>query len=588
LGLPAERFDGLGEYPSLRAGISDQKGSQVDQHAPPLQTQRHPWEAQYPAGVEWGMPIPTGPVSAILDRAASAWPDRVAIEYRDHPITFGALARMVDRLAAGFLAEGIGPGRTVALFLPNTPWHTVCFFAGLKAGARLVHLSPLDAPRELAHKMMDSGADVVISTDLGGLGAGAAKFVEMGLAKLLLVGEDSFFHGVDAPAPAYGERIRRLDTLFSDALPDAWPAIDPGQVALLQYTGGTTGMPKGAMLTHANMTAATSIYGSWRDAGVPDAGAQIVIGVLPMFHIYALGVILLVNISEGNRILLRPRFDVATTLRDIEEKRATTFPAVPTMLVALLAEPGAAGRDFSSLALVGSGGAPMPHEVALQVEALLGQRVRGGWGMTETAAAGTRTPVGVTARPGMIGTPLPGIELRIVSLDDPSVALAPGEVGEIAVRGPNVFAGYWNQPELNAASFVDGFFLTGDIGVMEPDGLFFIRDRKKRMIISGGFNVYPAMIENAIYEHPDVAEAIVIGVPDAYRGETAKAFVTLKAGAPTLSLEDLRVFLADRLGRHELPTALELRADLPKSPVGKLLANVLAEEERARLTPSGA
>jgi long-chain acyl-CoA synthetase len=409
----------------------------------------------------------------------------------------------------------------------------------------------------------------------------------MGLAKQLLIGEDSFFHGPEAPKPPTSDRVRRLDELFSDDMPLAWPAIDPEQVALLQYTGGTTGMPKGAMLSHRNLTAATSIYRAWRDDQMPQAGAQVVIGVLPMFHIYALEVILLVSIAEGNAILLRPRFDVATTLRDIEEKRATSLAAVPTMLIALLGEPTAAGRDFSSLRLVGSGGAPMPHEVALQVETLLGQRLRGGWGMTETAAAGTRTPIDVTTRPGMIGTPLPGIELRIVSLDDPSVVLAPGEVGEIAVRGPNVFAGYWNQPELNATSFVDGFFLTGDIGLMEPDGLFFIRDRKKRMIISGGFNVYPAMIENAIYEHPDVAEVIVIGVPDPYRGEAAKAFVTLKAGAPPLSLDDLRAFLTDRVGRHEMPAALELRATLPKSPVGKLLANVLADEERARHTPSG-
>jgi long-chain acyl-CoA synthetase len=564
----------------------------VDQHTPPFNATptartRHAWESHYPPEVDWAMPIETGPVAALLDRAASAWPDKIAIEYRDQPITFGALAKLVDRMAAGFLAHGIGPGRTVALFLPNTPWHSVCFFAALKAGARLVHLSPLDAPRELAHKLVDSGADIVISTDLGGLGAGAVRFVEMGLAKQLLIGEDSFFHGPEAPKPPTSDRVRRLDELFSDDMPLAWPAIDPEQVALLQYTGGTTGMPKGAMLSHRNLTAATSIYRAWRDDQMPQAGAQVVIGVLPMFHIYALEVILLVSIAEGNAILLRPRFDVATTLRDIEEKRATSLAAVPTMLIALLGEPTAAGRDFSSLRLVGSGGAPMPHEVALQVETLLGQRLRGGWGMTETAAAGTRTPVDVTTRPGMIGTPLPGIELRIVSLDDPSVVLAPGEVGEIAVRGPNVFAGYWNQPELNATSFVDGFFLTGDIGLMEPDGLFFIRDRKKRMIISGGFNVYPAMIENAIYEHPDVAEVIVIGVPDPYRGEAAKAFVTLKAGAPPLSLDDLRAFLTDRVGRHEMPAALELRATLPKSPVGKLLANVLADEERARHTPSG-
>ena len=558
----------------------------MDQHASSLDRAtartRHPWEAHYPADVHWDMAIETGPVPALLDRAAASWPDKTAIEYHDRAVTFGALAGMVDRMAAGLLRLGIGPARAVALFLPNTPWHSVCFFAALKVGARLVHLSPLDAPRELAHKMMDSGADVVITTDMGGLGVGAVRFVEAGLAKLLLVGQDAFWGGSAWPQPEYGEAVRHLEDVFCDEAPAAWPVIDPEQVALLQYTGGTTGMPKGAMLSHRNLTAATSIYRAWRDTGIPGPGAQRVIGVLPMFHIYALEVILLVSVAEGNEILLRPRFDVATTLRDIADKRATSLAAVPTMLIALLADPSSAGRDFSSLALVGSGGAPMPHEVALKVEGLLGQRVRGGWGMTETCAAGTRTPIDVTARPGMIGTPLPGIELRIVALDDPHRALPAGEVGEIAVRGPNVFSGYWNQPELDAQSFVDGFFLTGDIGLMEPDGLFFIRDRKKRMIISGGFNVYPAMIENAIHEHPSVEECIVIGVPDDYRGEAAKAFIKLRTGAAAPGLDDLRAFLADRLGRHEMPSALEVRAELPKSPVGKLLANVLADEERAR------
>jgi long-chain acyl-CoA synthetase len=202
--------------------------------------------------------------------------------------------------------------------------------------------------------------------------------------------------------------------------------------------------------------------------------------------------------------------------------------------------------------------------------------------MTETAAAGSRIPITVEPRPGLIGVPLCNVEMRIVALGDPTQALGAGEVGEIAIRGPNIFGGYWNQPELNKQSFVDGFFLTGDIGMMDPDGLFTIVDRKKRMIISGGFNVYPNMIESAIYEHPDVEEVIVIGVPDEYRGEAAKAFIKMKAGAGTLTLDALREFLKDRLGRHELPAALELRPELPRSPVGKLLANVLAEEERAR------
>jgi long-chain acyl-CoA synthetase len=550
--------------------------------SPAQERTRHPWEAHYPADVDWGMHIQTGPVPDLLTRTAAAHPAKIAIEYRDRTISFAELARLVDRMAAGLMRQGLGAGRALALFLPNTPWHTVCFFAALKAGARLVHLSPLDAPRELAHKMMDSGADVVITTDLGGLGVGAAKFVEMGLAKQLFVGEDAFWGGPEAPVPPYGETILHLESLLCDDMPAAWPVIDPESVALLQYTGGTTGTPKGAMLSHRNLTAATSIYSAWRDDEMPEAGSQKIIGVLPMFHVYALGVILLLSIADGSEILLRPRFDVQTTIRDIEEKRATSFPAVPTMLIAMLSEPGADTHDFSSLKILGSGGAPMPHEVGQRVEGLFHKRLRGGWGMTETAAAGSRIPITVEPRPGLIGVPLCNIEMRILGLNDSSQILGPNEVGEIAIRGPNIFSGYWNQDALNKTSFVDGFFLTGDIGTMDETGLFTIVDRKKRMIISGGFNVYPNMIESAIYEHPGVEEVIVIGIPDEYRGEAAKAFIKMKASAEPLTLEQLREFLKDRIGKHEIPTALELRADLPKSPVGKLLASVLADEERAR------
>jgi long-chain acyl-CoA synthetase len=341
-------------------------------------------------------------------------------------------------------------------------------------------------------------------------------------------------------------------------------------------------MPKGAMLTHANMMAATQSYLGWRDSNTPPSGEQRVIGVLPMFHVYALGVVLLLNIADGNTILLRPRFDVKVTIEDIEKKRATSFPAVPTMLIALLSEPGIEARDFSSLSMVGSGGAPLPTDVAQRIEKIVAQPLRTGWGMTETAAIGTRVPPGVPTTAGLIGAPLPNVVMRIVSLADPTQILPPGEVGEIAVAGPNVFTGYWNQKELSAASFVDGFFLTGDIGWMSADGLFTLVDRKKRMIISGGFNVYPTMIENSIYEHPDVEEVIVIGVPDAYRGEAAKAFIKMRDGREPITLDVLRAFLADKVGRHEMPTAVEIRDSLPKSPVGKLLATQLAEEERAR------
>ena len=547
-----------------------------DQHAP------RPWEVMYPTHVGWRQPAPPGTLPDLLDRAAAQWGDRPAIEYRDRQVGFRKLADLVNHLAAGFVAAGYGPGSTIALFLPNTPWHSVCFFAALKAGARLVHLSPLDAPREIIFKLTDSAATVVITTNLGGLAAGAAKLAAAGVIGRLLVGEDAHWGGTTGDVVDYSERIVKLDTLFAEHLPAAWPAIRAEDLALLQYTGGTTGMPKGAMLTHANMLAATHSYLGWRDQDEPASGTMRVIGVLPMFHVYALGVVLLLNIADGNEILLRPRFDIATTLHDIGIKRATSLPAVPTMLIALLNDPGAAQTDFSSLTMVGSGGAPLPTEVAGRIEQLVHHEIRTGWGMTETAAIGTRVPPGVPVTPGLIGVPLPNVDMRIVSLSDPHRVLPAGEVGEIAIRGPNVTSGYWNQPELSAQSFADGYFLTGDIGTMDARGLFTLVDRKKRMIISGGFNVYPAMIENSIYEHASVEEVIVIGVPDAYRGESAKAFIKQRAGTDPITLEELRAFLADRVGRHEMPTALEIRESLPRSPVGKLLAAQLTEEERAK------
>ena len=532
------------------------------------------------------MPIETSTIPELLDRAAHRWGDRPALEYRGHRITYRVLADMVDRLAAGLLRSGIGPGEAIALYLPNTPFHPLCFFAAARAGARIVHLSALDARRELAHKLGDSGARTVVTTDLPGLLPNALWLVESGAAERVLVGEDASWDGSgEAGAAAqspWRPGVLPLRPLMADAPGRAWPAVSPGDVALLQYTGGTTGLPKGAMLTHGNLTAAVSMYRAWSDGDRLEPGAQRVIGVLPLFHIYALTTVLLRHLSDGNEVMLRPRFEVEAVLRDIEEKRATVFSGVPTMWIALLHHSGAQARDFSSLRSCVSGGAPMPFEVEQRVERLLGQRLRGGWGMTETGPAGTRVPLCAAPRPGLIGVPLPGIEMRVAALDDPGRVLPAGEAGEICIRGPNVFKGYWNQPEATARSFHDGFFLTGDVGRMDADGLFVLLDRKKNMIISSGYNVYPAAVENAIYEHPDVEEAVVIGIPDPYRGQAAKAFLKLREGTPDMTLADLRAFLADRIGRHEMPAAIELRPALPRSPAGKLLAGALIEQEQAR------
>jgi long-chain acyl-CoA synthetase len=529
----------------------------------------HPWEASYPPECRWDAPIGTFTLPDFLDRIAERHGARPALEYRGVTLSYAALRARADALAAGLLAMGIGRGDCVALYLPNTPWHPIVFFAVLRSGARVVHLSALDARRELAHKARDAGARLLITTGFAPLIANAAWLrAELGLAALLA--PEAEWGGTDAP--------HDLDPLPWAAPPAAWPAVAAADLALLQYTGGTTGTPKGAMLTHANLTAAVSIYGAWRDATSLPEGEGRVLVVLPLFHIFALTAVLLRQLAEGSLCHLRPRFDAAEAVADFARLGINIFSGVPTMWIGILNLPGLTPAAFASLRQVSSGGAPMPFEVQQRLETLIGRRIGGGWGMTETCPAGTRIPPDAPRRPGLIGLPLPGVELRIVDPEAPTRALPPGETGEMAVRGPNVFAGYWNRPEENARAFADGWFLTGDMGWMDEAGFFTLVDRRKNMILSGGFNVYPAQVEQAIYEHPDVAECIVIGVPDPYRGQAAKAYVALRPGAAGLTLEALRGFLGDRLGKHEMPAALEIRESLPRSAAGKLLASALRAE----------
>ncbi len=544
------------------------------------------WERSYPAGMSWDSPVELSTVPRLLEEAVAAFGPAPAIEFRGRRISYDELGREADRFGAACLAAGLAPGDRIALFLPNTPYHPVAFFGAARAGLTVVHLSPLDAERELAHKLSDSGARTLVTTNLAGMAGRAATLLGSGLLDRLVVGEDGVWPSstmTPDPVPG-GPGVLTLGAFVSAAAPPpAWPVLSPDDVALLQYTGGTTGVPKGAMLTHGNLTAAVSMYHNWF-CSVEEIrpGLDRIICVLPLFHIYALTTILLRGLKRGAELMLRGRFDVEAVLRDIEIGRATHFPGVPTMWIALASTPGIETRDFSSLVYTGSGGAPLPVEVADRFERLTGHRLVGGWGMTETAPAGTNRLGTATSKPGTIGLPLPGIAMDVCALDDPTRTLPPNETGELRIRGPNVTRGYWNRPAETAAAFVGEWFLTGDIGYMDEDGFFFIVDRKKDMIISGGFNVYPQMIEQAIYEHPAVEEVLVVGVPDGYRGELAKAFVKLRAGAEPFSLEALQAFLADKIGRHEMPKALEIRPALPRTAVGKLSKIELRDEERAR------
>ena len=544
----------------------------------------HPGEQYYPQGVRWDEKIARGTLPDLLSQASRDYSTRPAIEFRERPISYAELEDRVEVAASAFLRAGYGRDKSVALFLGNTPDHPVNFFGALKAGARIVHLSPLDGEIALSHKLSDSGARVLVTSNLAALLPTALKFLDKGLLDRLIVCEDDDWGKVgtpQTPLPQNPAIVTYRQFVDGVAKPSAWPAIDVEDVALLQYTGGTTGLPKGAMLSHGNLTAAVSIYDIWGRPAREARGNPVerVICVLPLFHIFALTVVMLSCLRRGHLISLHQRFDVEAVMRDIEVKRATYFPGVPTMWIAIAALPDLDKRDFSSLRSAGSGGAPLPMEVARIFEAKVGMKLRSGWGMTETSPAGTAHPEDGPDKPGSVGVMLPGIEMDVVSLDDPTKVLPTGETGEIRIRGPNVTKGYWNKPKETAESFVGDRFLTGDIGYIDEDGYFFLVDRKKDMIISGGFNVYPQMIEQAIYTHPSVQEVIVIGIPDDYRGEAAKAFITLRAGAEPFPVDELRAFLAGKLGKHELPAAVEFVKELPRTPVGKLSRHELRKAQ---------
>src|SRR5215813_2312376 len=546
----------------------------------------HPGEQYYPQGVRWDDQIVRGTLPDLLSQSARDYGARPAIEFRDRPISYAELEDKVEIAASAFLRAGYGRDKSVALFLGNSPDHPVNFFGALKAGARVVHLSPLDGEIALSHKLTDSGARVLVTSNLSALLPTALKFLEKGLLDRLIVCEDDNWGKVGTPQTALPDNpaiITHRQFIEGATKPAKWPGIDVDDIALLQYTGGTTGFPKGAMLTHGNLTAAVSIYDVWGKAARAERGDPIerVICVLPLFHIFALTVVMLSCMRRGHLISLHQRFDVESVMRDIEVKRATYFPGVPTMWIAIAALPDLDKRDFSSLRSAGSGGAPLPMEVARVFEAKVGKKLRSGWGMTETCPAGTAHPDAGPDKPASVGVALPGIEMDVVSLEDPTKVLATGEVGEIRIRGPNVTKGYWNKPKETAESFVGDRFLTGDIGYVDEDGYFYLVDRKKDMIISGGFNVYPQMIEQAIYTHPSVQEVIVIGIVDDYRGEAAKAFITLREGATAFSLDELRAFLTGKLGKHELPAAVEFVKELPRTPVGKLSRHELRKVQPA-------
>ena len=561
-------------------------------------THATPWTASYPPTLRWDSEIPLRPVDQILDDAVARWPDQVAIDFMGRRFSYAELAQLVARAAKGLQALGVGPGVHVGLYLANTPHYMISFFAVLKAGGVVVNYSPLDAEKVLEHKIGDSQTDVLVTLDFQALYPQMDRLLASTRLKTLVVGT---LGEMTAHSAAVTQQLRgagQLSEVAFDARHVAFANLidndgaytrhdigDPRDaLAVLQYTGGTTGLPKGAMLTHGNLSAANQQYWLTSTQGGANLqeGAERFLCVLPPFHIYALSVNMLLGVRLGATQILHTRFEPELILKDLAAKKVTVFPGVPTMYTAINHFPGVEQFDLRALKYCGSGGAPLPVEVHQRFMQLTGCSLSEGWGMTETSPSGTFSPVTGPQRVGSCGLPMPGITIRFVQLDNPDAYVAPGERGEIVIRGPNVMKGYWGNAAATAEAFnLDGYMRTGDVGLMDAEGYIHIVDRTKDMLLCSGFNVYPRTIEEAIYAHPSVAEVCVIGIPDEYRGQSPKAFIALKAGASAFTLDELKAFLKDRIGKHEMVGAMEIRDTLPRTPVGKLSKKTLVDEEAA-------
>lgn len=531
----------------------------------------------------------------MFDATVIAHPDRPAIDFLDRVTRYRDLADQVERAARGFARLGVTTGVRVGICLPNVTTYAVAFFAVLKAGGTVVNFNPLYVERELTNQIRDSGIRVLVTLDAAELYPRvAAAAAATDLPHLVVCSL------ADALPPLKGWALRLLSRkslapwrrdarhlAFADLLKaerrTALPRPAPADIAVIQYTGGTTGVPKGAMLSHRALAA--NADQSFVLCGMPPEPQQTMLGVLPLFHVFAMTTILLLGVRLGARIVLQPRFVLADVIKAIKLKHPTIFPAVPSIFAAILTR-RPKPEDMASLTFCVSGGAPLPMTVNRDFERLTGCTLVEGYGLTEASPVVAANPPYGEVKAGSIGLPLVGtrIELR-----DPETGLdvAPGERGELCVGGPQLMAGYFNRPEDTAAIFTaDGLLRTGDIAWQDADGYTYVVDRIKDLILCGGFNVYPRVIEDALYAHAAVAEAIVIGVPDKYRGEVPKGFVTLRDGA-TVTPDELMRHLEGYIARTEMPRAIEIRASLPKTIIGKPSRKDLVAEEQAKLKSPG-
>ncbi len=565
----------------------------------PRAAEVHAWLRSYPDQVDWSMPLKAAPLFHLMDEAAAKCPSRPCTAFLGKILTYAEIAALVDRTAAGLQAIGVRKGTKVGLFLPNSPTFIVYYFAILKAGGIVVNYNPLYTLEELSFQVKDSETELMVTLDLkilfekveGLLASGILhRAVVASFAALLPPTKAILFNLLKSKelARPLASPERDKIVLESHLLQGAGRlepvGIDPLEdLAVLQYTGGTTGTPKGAMLTHANVYLNAHQVMAW--APDLDYGTERVLGALPFFHVFAMTVVMNLGIAMAAEIIIMPRFVLADALKLIDKLRPTIMPGVPTLFNAIMNHPKIKSFDLSSLKFCLSGGAPLPLEVKQNFEVATGCTLVEGYGLSEASPVVTCNLIEGAGRNGSIGLPLPGTIVSLRDVADPSKEVAQGERGEICVAGPQVMRGYWKKPAETAAQFAGTYLRTGDVGVMDEGGFFFIVDRIKDLIICSGYNVYPRRIEEAIYEHPAVQEVTVIGIPDKYRGEVAKAFIKLKEGMSATG-HDIMHHLDPKLSKLELPAEIEFRDALPKTMIGKLSKKELKAEEMARRAKS--
>jgi len=555
-----------------------------------------PWLAAYDAGVPADIDVPDEPLHAALSAAARHYPRRTAIRFFGRSLSYAELDVLANRFANVLLALGVQQGDRVALLLPNCPQMVVAYYGGLRAGAVMVPTSPLYVESELEHQLADAGASVVVclSSLFGKIQAVRPRLPA--LQRVIVTSIKDFFptrlrllfsltrerrdgHRVSLPGDGRTYWLMRL--LSRARSSDQNVEVNADDLALLQYTGGTTGVAKGAMLTHRNLVANTlQVRACFVNLANP-SGPDIVMGVLPLFHIYAMTTVMNFSIRGGGTMVLQPRFIVDDVLKAIQRERPHLFPGVPTMYMAINHAPHLSRYNLRSLKGAISGAAPLPREVQARFEQLTGARLIEGYGLTEASPVTHCVPFAAEHRVGTIGVPVPSTEAAIFDQETGTRRLAPGEVGELAVRGPQVMRGYWNRPDETAQVLRDGWLFTGDLARVEPDGYFSIVDRKKDMIITGGMNVYPRDVEEPLYQHPKVREAVAVGVPDPRWGEAVKVYLVLLDGE-TATEQEILDYCHARMARYKVPKYVEFRRELPKSLVGKVLRRQLIEEEEAR------